>query len=87
MPPSNGRGHLLGDASALLSEWEFLDSFFREREPFDCFILAGWYPKENDLSDTIAALFESGWKHGFGVAKELAGAIDHRRLPVRAFGG
>ena len=58
---------------SLAAQQEFLDSFFETVQPFDCFVLAGWRPKENDLSDAIAALFEPGWKHGFsaGILAEV----------------
>src|SRR5229473_5184342 len=44
-----------------------LDSFVGEIEPFDCLLIAGWQPAENQLSDVIAALFDSDWGHPFAL--------------------
>jgi hypothetical protein len=45
-----------------------LDSFIREIEPFDCLLIAGWSPNENQLSDVIAALFDQRWGHPFAIS-------------------
>jgi hypothetical protein len=36
-----------------------LKSFICEIEPFDCLLIAGWEPDENQLSDVITSLFDS----------------------------
>jgi hypothetical protein len=46
---------------------DFLKRFIDEVEPFDCLLIAGWQPSENELSNVIAALFSQSWGHRFGA--------------------
>jgi hypothetical protein len=54
-----------------------LQSFVSEIAPFDCFLIAGWEPTENPLSDAIAALFDSNWGHPFAqrILHHTLGAV------------
>lgn len=52
-----------------------LNSFLHEVEPFDCLIIARWHPSENQLSDVVAALFDSDWGHPFALPI-LNGVLD-----------
>lgn len=39
----------------------FLERFVIERQQLDCLAIGGWQPKENQLSDVVAAVFEPTW--------------------------
>jgi hypothetical protein len=54
-----------------------LYSFISKIEPFDCLLIAGWQPVENQLSDVIAALFNAKWGHPFsqGILHFILGAL------------
>ena len=56
---------------------DLLQSFIRVIEPFDCLLIAGWEPHENELSDVVAALFNPNWGHPFAVEilKHVLGAL------------
>jgi hypothetical protein len=62
----------------------FLAEAVRECELFDCLLIGGWRPNENELSDVVAALLSPTWGHGFWrhALKNLLVAI-HEKLPKR----
>ncbi len=53
---------------ARLADQAFLDQYVLEVRPFDCFMIGGWRPNENQLSDVIAGLFDQNWGHDHSPA-------------------